>query len=187
MVTRLTEVPAYSIARKATSGVVRRMTTGIIRETHDHARRIDKPAAGGSGFWRRLRLLECRSPPANPDRTRKAKIRDELGRILNWALTGPEHVDVPSTIVHAVAEYRAESDRLAGWFEACVALDPNAYETARAIWENYRQFCAGVPVDPMTEAGFGRELTERFGTSMRIQVAGKQTRVRLGMRLVTSI
>ena len=144
-------------------------------------------AAAGSGFWRRLRLLECRSPPDNPDRTRKAKIRDELGRILNWALTGPEHVNVPPTIVHAVAEYRAESDRLAGWFEACVTVDASAYETARAIWENYLRFCSGVPVDPMTEAAFGRELTERFGTSMRIQVSGKQTRVRLGMRLVTSI
>ena len=144
-------------------------------------------AAAGSGFWRRLRLLECRSPPDNPDRTRKAKIRDELGRILNCALTGPEHVDVPSTIVHAVAEYRAESDRLAGWFEACVKVDAVAYETAKAIWENYLRFCSGVPVDPMTEAAFGRELTERFGTSMRIQVSGKQTRVRLGMRLVTSI
>ena len=94
---------------------------------------------------------------------------------------------MPPTIVRAVAEYRAESDRLAGWFEACVTVDASAYETARAIWENYLRFCSGVPVDPMTEAAFGRELTERFGTSMRIQVSGKQTRVRLGMRLVTSI
>ena len=72
-------------------------------------------------------------------------------------------MDVPSTIVHAVAEYRAESDRLAGWFEACVALDPNAYETARAIWENYRQFCAGVPVDPMTEPGSGGNSPSDLG------------------------
>lgn len=140
-------------------------------------------AAAGSGFWRRLRLLECRSPPDNPDRTRKAKIRDELGRILNWALTGPENVEVPHTILQAVAEYRAESDRLAGWFEACVEEDANAYEPSATVWDSYRSFCADVPVDPMSQTAFGRELSERFGTSIRIPIAGKRTRVRPGFRL----
>ena len=141
-------------------------------------------AAAGSGFWRRLRLLECRSPPVKPDRTRKAKIRGELGRILHWALTGPECPDVPSTVTSAVAAYRNESDRLAAWFEAHVEEDADAYETSRAIWESYLRFCGGVPVDPLSEAAFGRELSERFGTTVRLQIAGKQARVRLGLRLV---
>ena len=142
-------------------------------------------AAAGSGFWRRLRLLECRSPPVKPDPTRKAQIRNELGRILHWALTGPEHADVPATIKLAVAEYRAEADRLSAWVEACVEEEANEFETSRAIWASYLRFCEGVPVDPLSESAFGRELSERFGTAPKIQIEGKQVRVRLGVRLIS--
>ena len=141
-------------------------------------------AAAGSGFWRRLRLLECKSPPAKPDHSRKGKIRGEIGQILHWALTGPEHVEVPSTIHAAGDAYRSEADPLTGWFEARAKADPDAFEPAAALWKSYRNHCGFVQVDPMTAHAFGLELSERFGTTVRLQVAGKQTRVRLGVRLL---
>ena len=138
-------------------------------------------AAAGSGFWRRLRLLECRSPPVKPDRTRKAKIRGELGRILHWALTGPECPDVPITITNAVAEYRAESDRLAAWFEAHVEEDADAYESSRAIWESYLRFCGGVPVDPpvrgRVRAGIVRAIRDNGAASDRGKASAGTARI----------
>ena len=141
-------------------------------------------APAGSGLWRRQRLLECRTRPEVPDNQRRARLEHEHGRILSWALSGGlDRPAVPETVEAAVAQYRVEADRLGAWLEERVEIDADAYETVRATWDSYSQYCMDAKAEPVSHQQFGREMTERFGASVVTKPGGKPTRVRLGLRL----
>ena len=84
---------------------------------------------------RMLRTPQGLVPKADGPRTPLAQHRDEWRssscrrragvRQLRAYLGGDLH---PRRRPNVRVKDRAESDRLAGWFEACVALDPNAYD-----------------------------------------------------------
>ena len=90
---------------------------------------------------------------------------------------------MPETVEAAVAQYRVEADRLGAWLEERVEIDADAYETVRATWDSYSQYCMDAKAEPVSHQQFGREMTERFGASVVTKPGGKPTRVRLGLRL----
>ena len=142
-------------------------------------------AASGSGFWRRIRMIECRHAPAEPDSTLKEKLRDEGGRILRWALEAPaEQPPVPSEVTAVVQRYRDDSDPLADWLAACVTEDGNAYVAVRALRESYEQWSRAEGQEAIQARTFGTLLTERFGDKRApIRVNGRVTKCRIGLRL----
>ena len=146
-------------------------------------------AASGSGFWRRIRMIECRHAPAEPDSTLKEKLRAEGGRILRWALAAPaEQPPVPSEVTAVVQRYRDDSDPLADWLAACVTEDGNAYEPVRALRESYEQWSRAEGQEPIQARTFGTLLTERFGDKRApIRVNGRVTKCRIGLRLNAAV
>ena len=138
-----------------------------------------------SGFWRRLRLLECRHAPSVPDDRLKEKLRGEAGRILQWVLDGPEAQPIKPVGMDANARtYMEEADHLAAWLNECVELDGNAFETAEALRSSYEAWSNREGIDPpMRPRTLGMKLTERFGAGFDKKVSGRTVKCRAGVRL----
>ena len=138
-----------------------------------------------SGFWRRLRLVECRHVPNSPDDGLKERLRGEAGRILQWVLDGPEAQPKKPVGMDANARtYMEEADHLAAWLNECVEIDGNAFETAEALRSSYEAWSNREGIDPpMRPRTLGMKLTERFGAGFDKKVSGRTVKCRAGVRL----
>ena len=129
-----------------------------------------KPTIKGTdhAIWRRIRLVPFKVtiPDAKQDKDLVEKLRAELPGIFNWALAGclawqRDGLAMPAAVSAATANYRAESDILAGWMTDCCVIDPTATETAKALYESYVQWCQDAEENSVTQRTFGTRLTER--------------------------
>ena len=138
-----------------------------------------------SGFWRRLRLLECRHVPSAPDDRLKERLRAEAGRILRWVLDGPEAQPTKPAGMDANARtYMEEADHFAAWLNECVEIDANGFETFRKLHESYESWAKREGIDPPMKARtLGTKLTEQFGAGFDKKVSGRTLKCRAGVRL----
>ena len=138
-----------------------------------------------SGFWRRLRLLECRHVPSAPDDGLKERLRAEAGRILRWVLDGPEAQPTKPAGMDANARtYMEEADHFAAWLNECVEVDGNGFETFGALRESYESWARREGIDPPMKARtLGTKLTEQFGAPFDKKVSGRTLKCRAGVRL----
>src|SRR6185312_4674391 len=99
------------------------------------------------GIWRRVLLIphEVFIPPAERDRDLIKKLRAELPGILNWALEGLKSWRIdglrpPEKVVAAVAEYRADMDRLADFISTTCHVGTGLYVPTGDLYSAYRSW-----------------------------------------------
>ena len=138
-----------------------------------------------SGFWRRLRMVECRHVPRVPDDGLQERLRGEAGRILQWVLDGPEAQPTKPAGMDANARtYMEEADHFAAWLNDCVEIDEDDFATFQALRESYESWTKREGIDPSMKARtFGTKLTEQFGAGFDKKVSGRTLKCRAGVRL----
>lgn len=121
-------------------------------------------AHSNSGYWRRLRLVDCRHviPRDKQDTELKAKLRAEAGRILSWILEAPnDEPPVPTEMIAAADNLRSEQNDTGSWIESNYWADRNGRTEGQEIYDSY---CAQFGVqEQVTKRTFDMMLTERFG------------------------
>ena len=141
-------------------------------------------AAHGSGFWRRLRQIECYSVPRQPNPKLKTLLQNEAGQMLTWALTGPvKEPTIPREMSRAVATYRSDADPLSEFLNNCAHIDQSSKTSCAAIWLAYSKWCTSSKHLPLGERQFAMLLTERFGQSSTCRINGQVMKAKCGIRL----
>lgn len=101
-----------------------------------------KPVIRGTdvGIWRRIRLIpfEVNIPKNKVDKNLKYKLREEMPRILHWAVDGyrmytQEGLEMPDAVKRATDEYKSEMDLLQAFADSCIEVD---YSVVRGIPAN---------------------------------------------------
>lgn len=138
-----------------------------------------KPVVRGTdvGIWRRIRLIpfEVNIPAEKVDKQLKYKFREEMPQILRWAVEGAmlyrkEGLEPPECVVKSTAEYKAEMDLMAGFMDACIAID---YTESKAIpaSELYTIYTEWAKINNeyvMTSRKFFGELSKRTPEKKKI-------------------
>ena len=118
-----------------------------------------------------------------PERLREP---DELAGVLAWAVRGcmdwrSDGLQPPEAVLTATAEYRAEQDPIAPFLEARCVADPRGRTTSKALYADYRAWCAEAEEPEVSETAFGLALREK---GFRSERGGKRrTRGWVGVRL----
>lgn len=143
------------------------------------------------GTWRRVKLLpfERKFSASERDNTLDATLRGEFPGILAWAVRGAQEWhnhglgETPS-VVQATAEYREDSDPLAGFFPGVLVADPEAETPMPTIWAEYQDWAEAQGIPPFKSARtLGDALIERDGTIRRART--NSARALQGVRVVT--
>ena len=130
-----------------------------------------KPVIRGDddGIWRRMQLIPFTAtiPEGERDIDLSEKLRKELPGILNWALKGCRDrrrmkLCPPKAVRQAVDQYRSDSDLLGQWIEECCTVSPKESVRAGDAYKSYRRWAENNGNRPMTNATFGRKISERF-------------------------
>ena len=148
-----------------------------------------------SGFARRLVLVCIKSVPEDQrDPHLAEKLETELPAIIGWMLKGARAYladglgNVPRTWQLDAAEYLAVEDRIQGWVDERLTLDPDAFTPGVDLDKSYRDF-TGQKSSQLTK------LNEWFQTMAdaraldvavtrrRVQAGGNPVRGVLGVRL----
>jgi putative DNA primase/helicase len=147
----------------------------IIRGNH-------KPTINGTddGIWRRLRLIPflVTIPPDEQDHQLTDKLRAELPGILHWAVNGclewqKDGLKPPAVIVHAVHEYREESDTLGRFIAECCTTTSNLSQVkAGVFFQRYQQFSEGAGERWMPSKDLPHEMQRRGFTWKRTNTGG---------------
>jgi len=129
------------------------------------------------GTWRRLALVpfEVTIPAEERDPGLERRIRgEEASGVLNWLVDGylmwrEQGLAVPEAVRASTADYRAQSDPLADFLEACTrpAGPGEPAVKAKVLYEQYDQWCKANGVEPIGQTRFGRSLPEREGVHKR--------------------
>ncbi|MEU9652629.1 phage/plasmid primase, P4 family [Streptomyces sp. NPDC048110] len=107
------------------------------------------------GTWRRVKLLpfERKFEAHERDYSLEETLRAEFPGILAWAVRGAMewHAyglgETPS-VAEATADYREDSDPLAGFFPGVLVADPTADTPTADIWEAYRNWAEDQGIPP---------------------------------------
>lgn len=130
-----------------------------------------KPVIRGDdhGMWRRVHLVPftVTIPENERDQHLPEKLREEYPGILNWALEGcmawqRGGLRPPKAVLDAVEEYRTDSDILGQWVAECCEEAPGKSITASDAYDSYRWWARENGLRPMSNASFGRKLSERY-------------------------
>ncbi|ASR86348.1 DNA primase/helicase [Mycobacterium phage Amohnition] len=150
-------------------------------------------SAGGTSFWRRLRLLPFLHtvPPEQRNPNLAAElIRDEGAAILAWVVAGARQIAAdglrePASVVDATKEYSEQEDALGRFISECCVLTPGATGGGGAkpalVLKAYQRWAMANGEDAMvSQIKLGRELSARFGVR---SVAVHGSRVYSGLAL----
>ena len=134
-------------------------------------------APSGSGYWRRLRQIDCRHTPDQPDPTIRDQLRRESGCILAWILAGPaDEPAVPPEMTMAVESQRADVDSAGEWIEQHYQSNRNGQTSNQDAWELYMQ--STMENDRVSKRAFYGHMGDTFGPSRPVRLNGKLVRVR---------
>lgn len=130
-----------------------------------------KPIIKGddNGIWRRLHLVPfvVTIPATERDPRLLGKLRAEAPGILAWAVRGGVRwqrlgLSPPPIITDAVKEYREEMDLIGEWIKEKCNVGPNLTLKASEGYQDYRFWAMNNGYQAMSNARFGRKLSERF-------------------------
>ena len=141
-------------------------------------------ASAEDGFWRRLRLVECRHVVAEnkQDQTLKAVLRAESDAILAWAILAPDvEPSRPVSMAASAREYRQEADEFFAWTEQCIVFEDNADTKGNDLWHNYETWCNDASVNSLSKPQFMRRLTARY-IDLKVKATGGNPVRYLGIR-----
>ncbi|QTF82066.1 DNA primase/helicase [Mycobacterium phage Fefferhead] len=133
-------------------------------------------SAGGTSFWRRLRLIPFLHtvPPEqrNPNLAVEL-VRDEGAAILAWVVAGARQIAAdglrePASVMDATKEYSEQEDALGRFIAECCELTPGATGGGGAkpalVLKAYQRWAIANGEDAMvSQIKLGRELSARFG------------------------
>lgn len=129
-----------------------------------------KPVIRGTdvGIWRRIRLIPFEVNIEHPDKQLKYKFREEMPRIMKWAVDGcimykQEGLEPPASVQASTAEYKAEMDLLGAFMDSCLVIDYTAHDPIPAS-ELYAVYVAWAQANNeyvMTSRKFFTEITKK--------------------------
>ncbi len=151
-----------------------------------------KPSIKGQdfGIWRRIRLVPFTTTIEPDKRREQAAVVEELlterDGILNWLLAGLEdwrndHWWIADGVKAATDEYRAQSDRLAGFLADCCELGQFYTVDKGLLYNEYVNWCGTNGEDAVSKRAFGEILRERGINETK---AAKGVRKWVGIRLI---
>jgi P4 family phage/plasmid primase-like protien len=132
---------------------------------------LPKVAAGGDGFWRRVRKInfDVTIPPEQQDKMLSHKLVEREGAgILQWMIEGAQRVlkdgkvSEPESVLVATNEYRNEEDNIAQFITDRVFINPMMGVSAAELYNNYKDWCARESENAMPRTQLLRELSHRL-------------------------
>ena len=156
----------------------------------------DRPQVDGTdeAVWRRIRMVPfaVTIPPEQRDPYLIAKLLQERDGILRWIVDGclayrREGLVPPQGVAAATDDYRADSNPLKDWAEACCVLEVRATATSESLHASYANWCGesryrGKPI-PSRSPKWGASLASLGCQSGRESIDGEKQRVWQGIRL----
>lgn len=128
------------------------------------------PTVNGAdpALFRRLRLIPFNRvfTAAEQDKELGLKLAAELPGILAWIVQGAvkwyaHGLTTPAAVLHAGAEFRADSDTVGAYIEDRCELASGEVIQASHLFGDYRRFTDNAGRDPLNQTAFGRALTRR--------------------------
>ncbi|MCX6539598.1 MAG: phage/plasmid primase, P4 family [Acidobacteria bacterium] len=133
---------------------------------------LPKVGDDSDGLWRRLRQVPFtqRFEGTADDRSLKDTLLAEAPGILAWLVRGclewqTRGLGVPAAVADATAEYRADCDPLARFFDEACRLELGVDVGASDLFRHYRQWAerAGLSEkERLSATAFGRKCVDRF-------------------------
>ena len=154
---------------KVVANKMRQDTTEFISQAHVVATGNSKPrAAGGSGLWRRIKIVHFDNKPEKVDKTLKQRfLTTELPGIFAWLLKGLDKwidngrtLTTPAAIESDVQEYQESSEPVAQFISEKCATGGAGNTTARELYDTYAAWYT-------TDVGDKALSIRRFGTVLR--------------------
>jgi len=128
------------------------------------------PQVNGSdpALFRRLRLIPFNRvfTAAEQDKELGAKLAAELPGVLAWIVRGAgkwyeKGLTTPAAVLHAGAEFRADSDTVGTYIENRCELASGEVIEAGYLFRDYSRFTSDAGREPLNQTAFGRTLTRR--------------------------
>lgn len=151
------------------------------------------PAVNGAdpALFRRLRLIPFDRvfTAAEQDKALGEKLAAELPGILAWIVRGAANwyalgLTTPAAVLHAGAEFRADSDTVGAYIEDRCELASGEVIQASHLFGDYRRFTDNAGRDPLNQTAFGRALTRRGITAEKR--SGSTYRVGIKLRTLAA-
>lgn len=151
------------------------------------------PAVNGAdpALFRRLRLIPFNRvfSAAEQDKGLGAKLASELPGILAWIVRGAvkwyaNGLTTPAAVLHAGAEFRADSDTVGAYIEDRCELAGGEVIQASHLFGDYRRFTDNAGREPLNQTAFGRALTRRGITAEKR--GGSAYRVGIKLRSIAA-
>ncbi|MDZ7894187.1 MAG: phage/plasmid primase, P4 family [Sphingobium sp.] len=155
---------------------------------------IPRAPSDDKGFRRRFKLFMWRVSLSDTaegeismDQVLAACAAENPG-ILNWMIEGAlkwletRKIPQPSAMTEALSDFWADSSPLLEWMgEWCDTSDPNAKESAKALYDHFKEWCEKAGIENiMNQTSFGRSLRDKQHAVVK---DGRGTRWRKGIQL----
>ncbi len=129
-----------------------------------------------SGFWSRLVLVPClyQVPKENrdPHLAEKLTAPEHLSAVFAWVVRGlrtyqANGIGTCAAVQKSSSEYRANMDRIAGFFEDCCVFGKGLGIGATELRKAYEAYCEQIGKTPLRGNDFAKALRERDCTPNR--------------------
>jgi len=136
---------------------------------------------------RRLCMVPFTNKPEKPDGDLGAKLREEAGGVLRWAMEGFEEwatlggLRPPESILKATAGYLDDQDTVGAWLQDCTVKQAGSFTSSRAIMASWSTWCSEAGTHPKSMKRLGPDLKGRG----YVQTRTEHARGFLGLTLLT--
>jgi putative DNA primase/helicase len=139
-------------------------------------------------IWRRIMLIpfKVKIPPAERDGELREKLRGELPGILAWAIEGcrlwlQHGLQPPPSVEAATSEYREGEDQIGDFLADCCIAGAGKISAER-VFGAYRDWCAAMGEEPVSQRSLGERLSELGFPRQRIGSGRRWHRLGLELR-----
>ena len=121
-----------------------------------------------NGIWRRMVIIPFRRTftPGEQDNGLEAKLLNEAEGILSWMVKGAQcylqtGLKLSKAMISEVAQYRSDSDLLGEFLADKTVADPAAEVTQPNLYFEYKMWCEGSGLRPVSKRVLNEQLAER--------------------------